>query len=476
LKNSKIVKLLGTLSEDEVGDFIKFIESNFFNTNQKVANFGKYLLQFHPNINEANISKAQIIKVLSKSTKGDHKLLSYWASDLVKLLEKFVIYQYQNTQAQTGQIALMERYAEANLDVYYKQAKQKFDEFQLNQAEHNEMYYFNLMKAAEIDNMLFLKKRKRDNNESLQQAINNLDWFYLALKLKYACETANRQMVLSGSYSLKLINDIIKFIENYEGKLPAQILIYYNIYNSLIKPTEEGYFNELKLLLAENSKLFAVKDSRNMYLYAINYCVSKINSGSTDYVDELLTIYKQSLQQNILLEDEMISPWSYQNIVGAAIRANEFDWAKEFIYKYKKHLHPKFKNNAFHYNLASYHFSVSNLSKAQDYLLKVDYNDTNYVIGTRVLLMKIYFENKEYEALESLLNAFRNYLHRNSKMSARMRKLYLNTIKYVKKLNNVHVRDFKKLHHIKKQIETTDNLADRKWMLSKIDSYLKFEV
>jgi len=476
MRNSKIVRLLGALTEEEVPDFIKFIESSFFNPSKKVAIFGKYLLKYHSNFEEGKISKLQIMKAVAGSVDADLKLLSYWATDLVKLVEAFIVYRYQKAQIQLGQIALMQRFAETNMDVYYSQAKRKFEEFQTTKAQHNEMFYYNLMKAAEIDNGLFVKKRKRENNESLQSAVNNLDWFYLSLKLKYACEAINRQMVLSGTYHLNLIDDIVVFIEKYDGELPAQVLIYYNIYNSLIKPNEEEYFAQLKLLLAQNSELFAPNDSRNMYLYAINYCVAKINSGKSLFVNELLNIYKQGLQQNILLEDGFISPWSYQNIVGVAIRANEFNWAKEFIYEYKKHLHPKFKNNAFNYNLASYHFSTASFDKAQDYLLKIDPNDTNYAIGGRVLLMKIYLENKEYEALESLLNSFRNYLHRNSKMSARMRKLYLNTIKFVKKLNNVHIRDFKKLHHIKKQVEATDNLADRKWMLSKINGYLKFEI
>ena len=50
------------------------------------------------------------------------------------------------------------------------------------------------------------------------------------------------------------------------------------------------------------------------------------------------------------------------------------------------------------------------------------------------------------------------------------RENYLNLIRFVKKIIRLGFRDEKKLKELKKEIESTGRLAEREWLLDKLDS------
>jgi len=94
------------------------------------------------------------------------------------------------------------------------------------------------------------------------------------------------------------------------------------------KPNETKHFFELKKLLQKHPKAFAEAELRDLYEYAINYCLRRVNAGQLDFLKELFSLYKETLEAGLLFEDEQLSFWTYKNIVGVALRLREFLWAE----------------------------------------------------------------------------------------------------------------------------------------------------
>lgn len=61
--------------------------------------------------------------------------------------------------------------------------------------------------------------------------------------------------------------------------------------------------------------------------------------------------------------DGYLSPWTYKNIVIAALRAGEFEWTEQFIKSYKNKLNEKFRINAFNYNMGYLLFLKVNMGR-----------------------------------------------------------------------------------------------------------------
>ena len=117
--------------------------------------------------------------------------------------------------------------------------------------------------------------------------------FFVIATLKYACIGASHQNLKQTDYSVPMLNNILAQVE--EGQYAEQVgvQLYYNAYK-MLKSVEEAelYFLALKQLLFESNQAVSEKDYRVLFLYAINYCIKRLNSGDTAYIRESFEWYK----------------------------------------------------------------------------------------------------------------------------------------------------------------------------------------
>ena len=61
----------------------------------------------------------------------------------------------------------------------------------------------------------------------------------------------------------------------------------------------------------------------------MNGCVKKINEGLVNFYEEALDLYQQGLEKKWLLEDNVLSQFTYHNIVKAGLKTANFAWLVE---------------------------------------------------------------------------------------------------------------------------------------------------
>ncbi len=72
----------------------------------------------------------------------------------------------------------------------------------------------------------------------------------------------------------------------------------------------ESHFQQLKLLLDAPLKGMDQGDMQEIFVYAQNYCISRIRGGRTEYLHELFLLYQKSGENGLLIgSDGYISPW-----------------------------------------------------------------------------------------------------------------------------------------------------------------------
>jgi len=312
---------------------------------------------------------------------------------------------------------------------------------------------------------------RRKNDTSLQHSVENLDRFYLATKLRYCCELMNRKNVFADDYEILFLDEIRGHLNDNSYEDYPVISIYYRILMTIVESEEEEHFNILKDLLNEHSGKFSKVEAQEMYAFAQNYCIKKINNSNLNYLSELFIMYKTLLQKELIYLDGYLSPWHFKNIVFVGLRLDEPEWTEDFIFKYKDKIEPKFRENAYNYNLASLNFYKKNYGRALKTLQKVDFTNVYYHLDSKSLLLKTYYELEETEPLLSLIDAFRIFLRRNKLISDHHRTIYLNQVKFVKKMLGIKIRagKSKKIHELKEEVESTKQIADMKWLREKID-------
>ena len=134
--------------------------------------------------------------------------------------------------------------------------------------------------------------------------------------------------------------------------------IYYHVILTLIDPEEEEHFKKLKELLFTHGEVLQTETQKEVFAFALNYCIRKINKGRANYQPEIFALYKDALQRGLLLEDGTLTPWDYKNIVTIGLRNKEYKWTDSFIDEYIRTLPKKEQDNAYTFNRARYYFAT----------------------------------------------------------------------------------------------------------------------
>ena len=469
MKGNKTIEILKTFSVRQINSFDRFLNSPYYNKRNDLINLYQSIIKFYPAFSDQMVTKEVIYQTVFDQELFDYKKLSYLLNDLQNLLDRFIIVEAQNSEFD-HQLMLLKYYGKNNFSKGYKKALKQAEKIIYSYPFHDaEKYYQTYLLEAE-KNASFNRELKRTMDPSLQDAIDNLDIYYLATKLKYSCEILNRQNVITTDYQLNLVSELQSYLKAFPFQDHPVVHIYYMILMSLQHVNEPTYFKTLMKLLDQHSTHFSNTDSREMYLYALNYCARQINLGKREYLKRLFGIYQNLIDNDLLLIDSELSPWTFKNIVLVGLRLDKIGWVESFIHDYIDYLDIGFRKDALKYNLGYVQFKKGEYGKALELLQEVEFTDIYYSVDSKVLLLKIYFEQQQMDVLLSHLDTFQTFLKRNKKVSDNMKEVYLNLVKYVRK--NFKLTNEKQILDLLKEVKTQNKLADSAWLIGQLEKRL----
>jgi len=103
-------------------------------------------------------------------------------------------------------------------------------------------------------------------------------------------------------------------------------------------------------------------------------------------------------------------------------------------------------------------------------LLKFEYNDMLFNIIAKTMLLKIYYEEDEYDLFESLLESLRIYLQRKEALDPARKSAYKNMISLMKKLVNLNPYAKGPKEKLRELITSTNPLMERDWLMKQLDA------
>ncbi|MEX2590292.1 MAG: hypothetical protein WD334_08800, partial [Chitinophagales bacterium] len=429
--------------------------------NSDLLPFYEYLKKLAPAFPPEKTTRKKVFAKLYPKQAFDEKQFNYLMSFTLKLAEEFLAHEHMKAEGIALENYMMNAFLERDLDKHYRYIFNKTDKKLENQNWRDTDYYYNRYLMAHTDNQYFLQQKIRKYDDRLQKASDHLDHFYLCAKLRYFCEMLDRKKSLAAEYDLHFLEEVKKYASDTVLADIPPVKIYYQLLLMLENDTDDRLFTEFKALVEKHRQLFPREEVKDIYAYAINYCIRKINHGNLQYLEELFSFYHYAIDKNLLLENDHLSPWAFKNMVGVGLRLKKFDWAENFIKTYHKRLHPDFQQNALHYNLAELYYYNQDHDRALTELNKVSFSDVYYHLDTKKLMLKIYYEQEEIDAFYSLSAAFKMLLKRNKLISSSNKKAYEN---FVSILGKMIRKEVKLLPDIEIQIKETELLADRKWL------------
>ncbi len=475
MQDSKLIALLKQLDRRAQGRFADFIASPYFNKHSQVAALGQLLLAQAPNFDHPRkMQKEYIFKRLYPNKAYDDNFLASLISKLQQLLYKFLSLELEEDQELKQEILQLKALRLYKLPKHfkstYKRCQKLIEKSRLSTATMARIkadFYFE-------EDRWFLEQGGRSYHPALQKYSDQLDLAYFVQKLQLACDMLNRNIVIEANYQPKMLEEVEQKL-NEEKELIQEypVLRMYRLILQILREEDaETAYQALRSDIQLHSQHLHQEEQRQLYDYALNYCVKCINEGDSSYYEEVLYLYRLLLARELIFIDGFLPAWEYKNIVTAALRTGRFAWVESFIEDYKERLRPVIRENAYLYNLASYFYAAGRQLQALQVLQNVEFTDRTYHLGAKIIQLKSYYELQEWEALEALLDAFKAYLSRQKGLSSYRKKANKGLVDCTRQLMRLTMqKDWlsstkyrEKYQQVKLKISKYQPLASKEWL------------
>lgn len=479
MKESKLLEYIGRMDPRDRDRFRSFVQSPYFNQHEKTIQLLDLVLKGLDNTSTSSgyptsLERKAVHKQLFPGEPYDEQQLFNVMSYLKKLHHRFLAYEkFGEEELEESLLTLEAAFSKNQFDLLKNRSKQiekRLEKYAFQDSR------FLLASYRYYNTLGYYSSHYEDRTkgEHLQHMLNYLDRYYLLEKLKHACHLTANNINVNTNFDLSFFEALLDYYRQNRDKYAHDrgIALYYAIYMSLKEADQPSHYQQLKQLLMEERQHFSIAQQRDLFISANNYCISRINQGDTSYQTELFVLYQLGLETGLILDNDLLTEWNFKNITALGCLLKEYEWTEQFVQNYRDKLPLHRRENAYNYNLAHLYYSKRLYKEAQRVLLLVQFSDVKYHLSANSLLLRIYYESGDTEALLSLIDTFRIYIIRNRKMTVEQKRGFTNFLRFSKKLALLkhHAEAYsrrgleEKLAALYEKLVQTPNVANRLWL------------
>ncbi len=470
MEKSKLLQVFKTLSQEELKLLRKFVRSPYYNTNKEVIALCDYLVKVAPDFETRKIERSYVYKKVTGGKAFVDGKMRFIMTNLLSVLRQFLIQQSWENDRLLQQLELLKIYNDRHLDQLFQSTLRDIRTGIDKQAPQDENDFYLPYQIEQSYHYFLMKAQQRDVEPNLQEVSQRLLSFYLINQLKYYASMLSYQHLKHIDYQMHFEPYVFEYLsKNWEQHEPI-IGAYYFTLMTLTDGENEAHYKQLRELLDTAREEMPTGLLPDIYTHARNYCIRRVNLNDTKYLKELFALYQMMLEQSILLDAEgHLSPNDYKNIVANGLRLGEYQWVEEFIGVYRSKLQEHIREDYYHYCLAELRFFQQDFAEARDLLFQMDSREFFIMINTKRILIQTYYELKQENLLEALLNSYYEFLRRRE---FAIRPYYSNFVLAVRHLVRINPYDKKKVKELAKQFAQTKQLVSRSWLLEKVNELL----
>ncbi|MCB0543359.1 MAG: hypothetical protein H6575_13250 [Lewinellaceae bacterium] len=468
MHSTTLVEVVRALGKRDRAELMQWVGSSFVNRRPEVTRLCKYLCQHVPMSDQPDssspLSKEEVYRhAFPEQRIYDGPRMRHTISYLFKALKNWVAWKEWKQDETLTQLYLCKALRKK---VGERVFKKEFRALTLAPVTRQSIDYHLAQYQIRFEKWEAEHRAGIKETDQLMAASASFGAFVAASALRHGCAALDKSGAADFEpESIYYLPETIGMVSGGAfGDIPA-VQIYYYCYR-IMEEGKDNQFSSLKILLAKNSDLFPAEEMRDVYMVAINFCIRRLNTGARAYVREAFDLYRNGLEQGIMLDHGRMTKSTYQNIMQLALALNEWAWARQFLDDYRQTLAPGERHNAYHFNLAMWYFRKKEYEAAQEILRSVEFRDVGYNLDARRMMVRKYYDRGEVMALDSLLHSFVAYLQRHRNVGYH-RDLNLNFVRYVRRLIQSEPGNAAALEKLRVQISQEKYLAEREWLLEK---------
>lgn len=469
-KMNNFTTLLHSLSVDEVKGFDKYLK-RIFKEDSIPFKISKYYLSVHKkkqSFPSLDIAFKKIFKITAKDKAAKAKLQN-GLSDLFLELKEYLILEKFKARTFERDMIWMEVLDEKNLnhqrDLYKKKILSKLEADEPKNVWHalEELRFYHFI--------FFRNNFQKDNPkiDLLQKGMEALEEFSQSMKMKLHAEMMNRKNLMPDQELSPELKSILLDLDENKIQIenPSKNSELYFLLFKFFQKNNTREYQRVKRYLIKNNQLLHQDEKLTILIYLINFLNGKIKKDRAAIMKEAFEIYQFGLDEKFLIYKNKLSATQFTNIITIACYLNEFDWAEDFIQKYKLFLSESIREEKTMNGLMIVNFKRKNFTQVLSLYQQISFTNILFIISGRIHHLASLYELEYFDTLDDKLEAFISFLRKNKKVGKDNRDAALS---FAKVLKNLYKRNLKR-ERVKKEFEAYSKIYFQSWLRSKIDEY-----
>ncbi|MFK7799749.1 MAG: hypothetical protein AB8E82_20005 [Aureispira sp.] len=483
MQNSKLVQIFYALKPWKQVALSKFVASPYFNKREDIIQLCAYLQQVDPEKNPKLLDQKLAYQyIYGAETPFESKKIRYAMSFLLQAIERFLAIEQLEEDELQVHLSTAKAYRKLDLRKLYTKQMIKVNKI-LEKEKARDLKWWECKYIVTQEQFDYTVEQDRLEVQQLQQLSSIAVTLFIVKTLKHACRLLSYREVLEVEVDTNMVDVIVKHVESNPILLQQPLIVLYYYYYKAIQRAEKSYdyFQKFKQELLKAHHFLSKKELTRLYTLAVDYLgltVAKLGAEKKyvayePYLMETLTLHKTALELDLFFDNEnYFSHYAFVNIVYVGAKAKAYDWVRDFIMTYKDKLAPLNREVYARICLARLEFALKNYKEVVLLLRDIESNyDLLSYIGIKILLLKTYYELKEFALLESYLSSFEKLLYRKKKnIGEGAYRHHRGLIKLTKKLLTIRAYEKEQKQAFENTIVSSGvALTLKEWLLEKLE-------
>lgn len=464
--SSKLVNIFLQLNRKEKQHLKLWIKSPISNSRKDVVDLFDFIYSkrsIYPN----NVNREDAYKSLYPNSKYDDKQMRYIMSFATQCMEEFLAYNQWKKNNTQERLDLIININHKNLNAYAFQEINVLQHDLHKQPLRNSSYYHYSYLLC-VEQYRLQSKNKRNEDFDLQAISDNLHYYTISEILKHACVCLSLEQVSYKKFNFYLTDQCIELIEsNDKFKKVPSVYVYYLCYKISVAGNEQ-LFKEIHEAIYKYERHFNEGELKDIFIIVINYCIAELNIGKQEYAKYAYQLYLYSLQKGYLLDNGELSRFTFKNIAFIGIKKlKDFKSVENFIEKFKHMLNKEYRESTVLFNTATLCVEKKDYKKAMQILQKVEFEDVLWNINAKSMLLRIYYEEREYDSMLSMTSSLKLYLRRQKEIGI-YKIRYMNMINFCLKLHKHVGASTNTKEKLLDEARSNSSLHEKDWIIEMI--------
>lgn len=464
MENSKLVRLLRTLSPSEVKGFDAYLRAFHAGEEVPIALFG-HLRPFYPAFKAKELDKGRIEQELGLAQTEKHKRVSNEASKLYAWLLNFLAWEKFRSEEHKP-----ERYFMAMEALREKKLEQEFFSLAkrtsawLDKTPASAWKPLHYMRLAHYKYYYTPTQKWKTDNGGIEEAAAQLHHFFNTANLKYLCELRSRARALQeekGTVERYKLPDAV-----HSGQV-FMLARLYGLCEKMLEKDDDEHFDDFYKAFESNKAPLGKEDEHVLLTYLMNAIARRLPRDQERWAPQAFRLYQRALEKGLLITDGYLSDLTFHNIIQLACGVHDLPWAEQFIEKYAGFLVEEGRDSTIALARARIAFEQADFEQPLELLSGIEFKDHSFSLQAKLIQVRCFYELEEAEALDSFIKSFGLFLLRNKVVNKQgALKAYQNFLKVLKMMAGPKPSRRK----IEAEMEKYDQLVCKSWLKSQLES------